>query len=610
MTPCAACPTADDPAIVCDSIRRNSPAQCRLVAAYPHHGEAVRRRSLSMPPDPASPHRAVPAGEPAGRPPATPRAGPPAVSVVVAARNYGAFLRDALASAMSQTARPVEVFYADDGSDDDSLEIARSVPGVTVLPGPHAGVCAARNRGAAAAAGEYLIHLDGDDILPEDFVARRLEALARDPGAAIVYGPAQTFGAKNNRWDVPDWDAPRLWTQNWINTSAMVRADDLWAAGGWREGIGTSWDWDLFLRMARGGARGIADRAGILLYRQHDGSVSARDREADGPGHAARMFRLTRTRAATVAIGCVLSDRILELLPAWCDAIRAAIDRHRAALAAERPYGDFGDCTPDPPNLHVVYTGDRGRLAEVRAGLDTLLPHVGASSMLVAPQGALPRDEAGRRHAVARLLAGHYNRLVGHGEDIVWTVEDDVIPPPNALHDLVAALLGGPEPIPAAAGWYRSRHNPDHLIAHDCPGDDPAGPKVPIRDDLAADRRVDLTGTGCLAIFRPLAPHAFGSHLGPAAAHDWAWCRALRDGGPGDRRPLLLASVGCRHHQTVERWVGPGDGHARPKVLPACRHRRGRWCCGEGVTVCDIGHGAGGIIEKEDCYVCKDAEPA
>ncbi|HEV3003069.1 MAG TPA: glycosyltransferase family A protein, partial [Pirellulales bacterium] len=97
--------------------------------------------------------------------PSAPLPACPSVSIIVAARNYGHFLRQCLRSCLKQTSRPLEVIYSDDASDDDSVAIARGIEGVTVVRAPRCeGVVAARNRGVAASRGEVFVHVDGDDV--------------------------------------------------------------------------------------------------------------------------------------------------------------------------------------------------------------------------------------------------------------------------------------------------------------------------------------------------------------------------------------------------------------------------------------------------------------
>lgn len=166
------------------------------------------------------------------------------VSIIIAARNNGRYLEEAIRTAMAQTVA-CEVIYADDASNDNSLLIARSWEerGLVILPGyVHRGVCAARNRGAAVARGDYLVFLDGDDRLPKDFVARHQLAMA--PGVPFVYGPARAFGDgphAQTLWAAPEWEHYDRWRCNTVNTSAMYARWAFDAAGGWSDRVPTMW---------------------------------------------------------------------------------------------------------------------------------------------------------------------------------------------------------------------------------------------------------------------------------------------------------------------------------------------------------------------------------
>jgi len=88
------------------------------------------------------------------------------ISVVIPAFNEEKYLPSLLASLQRQTFRDFEVIVADAGSHDATREIAARW-GARVVEGgtPAAG----RNRGAAAAAGEFIFFLDADVVLPDDF---------------------------------------------------------------------------------------------------------------------------------------------------------------------------------------------------------------------------------------------------------------------------------------------------------------------------------------------------------------------------------------------------------------------------------------------------------
>src|SRR5580704_8985688 len=89
----------------------------------------------------------------------------PFFSVVIPAFNRTDLLAKALASVFQQEFTNFEVIVVDDGSTDDQSRVVQKYKDrVTFLRQDNAGQGAARNRGAAAARGEYLAFLDSDDL--------------------------------------------------------------------------------------------------------------------------------------------------------------------------------------------------------------------------------------------------------------------------------------------------------------------------------------------------------------------------------------------------------------------------------------------------------------
>ncbi len=84
------------------------------------------------------------------------------VSVIIPCYNSGAFLEEAIGSAMAQTYSPVEIVVVDDGSTDHSPEIAQRLP-VRYIRQPNRGLAASRNLGLRESKGRYIVFLDADD---------------------------------------------------------------------------------------------------------------------------------------------------------------------------------------------------------------------------------------------------------------------------------------------------------------------------------------------------------------------------------------------------------------------------------------------------------------
>jgi hypothetical protein len=114
----------------------------------------------------------------------------PSVSVIVPGRNAAGTLEACLAALRAQAwpAGRHEIVYADDGSGDESREIAsRLADRVVVAAGPPS-AGATRNAGAGGASGDVLVFVDADVVAPPGTVAALARVLADDPGLAAVFG--------------------------------------------------------------------------------------------------------------------------------------------------------------------------------------------------------------------------------------------------------------------------------------------------------------------------------------------------------------------------------------------------------------------------------------
>lgn len=115
------------------------------------------------------------------------------VSTIIPVFNRATMLREAVASVLAQTWRPIEIIIVDDGSDDDSLaveeELVRDNPGIVrVLRQQNSGPGVARQYGLEAAKGEFIQFLDSDDLLLPQKFALQIAGLRADPEASIAYG--------------------------------------------------------------------------------------------------------------------------------------------------------------------------------------------------------------------------------------------------------------------------------------------------------------------------------------------------------------------------------------------------------------------------------------
>lgn len=129
----------------------------------------------------------------------------PDISVVIPAYNAGPFLAEALTSVLEQSLAPLEVIVVDDGSDDDTAEVARSFgPRVALETQPNRGNAVARNRGVQMSHGAFLAFLDADDVWcrPDKLELQRA-ALENDFSLDAVFGHMVQFHAESGAVSEP-----------------------------------------------------------------------------------------------------------------------------------------------------------------------------------------------------------------------------------------------------------------------------------------------------------------------------------------------------------------------------------------------------------------------
>lgn len=100
---------------------------------------------------------------------------PVLVSIIVPVYNASRFLNSCVDSLLAQTVTDFEIVLVDDGSKDNSPEIcdeyAQKHTNVIVVHKANGGVSSARNAGLDVARGKYVVYVDSDDEVAEDYLA-------------------------------------------------------------------------------------------------------------------------------------------------------------------------------------------------------------------------------------------------------------------------------------------------------------------------------------------------------------------------------------------------------------------------------------------------------
>ncbi len=171
------------------------------------------------------------------------------VSVLIPTYNAEKYLAETIQSVLSQTSPLLEVLVVDDGSSDRSADLASSYGSpVRCIRRPHMGLPATRNAAMAAACGEYLLHLDADDLLTANSIEMRMHALAADPSYDGVVGRFSCFlSPELDDEQCAQFKLPAGPQKGHMVGASIIRAETFARLGGLDEGLksGADLDWSI-----------------------------------------------------------------------------------------------------------------------------------------------------------------------------------------------------------------------------------------------------------------------------------------------------------------------------------------------------------------------------
>jgi glycosyltransferase involved in cell wall biosynthesis len=206
----------------------------------------------------------------------------PLITAIVPAFNAARFLPAAIESLRWQEYAPMEILVIDDGSTDDTAEVARSLgPDVRCVRQANAGPSAARNHGLRLARGEFTGFLDADDQWPREKVSIQMARLLAQPDLDAVLGRIQYVA-------LPGAELPGFAFEGEDHTMTHVhlgsglfhrRAFD--KVGYFDESTRFCEDVDWFFRAREESLRMVILRATTLCYRLHDQNMTLDRSSAD-----------------------------------------------------------------------------------------------------------------------------------------------------------------------------------------------------------------------------------------------------------------------------------------------------------------------------------------
>lgn len=268
------------------------------------------------------------------------------ITLVIAARDVERFLGATVQSVSDQShikwALIIVVDSARDGTTTIAQERAADDRRISVITGEFGGVSRARNRGLEAVETDFVLFLDGDDLLTPDALERYVAALIV-PAApvAVVAGHAKIdeegrpiAGEDGSARPMFPGAFPALLERNIIvngGTIAMHTASAR-AAGGYDPDLRMGEDWEFWVRLALLGPMTAVSGSPTLLYRQRQQSAMSRER---GPLLALQTGAIDKIFANPALKERVLARDLANHRRA------ASIDLHWTATRAALHRGDW-----------------------------------------------------------------------------------------------------------------------------------------------------------------------------------------------------------------------------------------------------------------------------
>ncbi|MHC4214239.1 MAG: glycosyltransferase, partial [Planctomycetota bacterium] len=204
------------------------------------------------------------------------------ISVIIPCYNQADYLPEAVKSIVKQSYKNWECIIVNDGSSDNTSDIAQqliaSYPEYSIqfIDKPHSGVSDARNIGIEAAAGQWILPLDSDDMFDPTYMQKAMDIIESEPQVDIVSTNLQKFGSEQGQWEPDEYSPKKIRYKNLLPYATVYRKQ-LWKKVGGYDGllsdIKQPEDWSFWINCSRHNpiVKRIPEQ--LLQYRVHEQSV-------------------------------------------------------------------------------------------------------------------------------------------------------------------------------------------------------------------------------------------------------------------------------------------------------------------------------------------------
>jgi glycosyltransferase involved in cell wall biosynthesis len=199
----------------------------------------------------------------------------PLISVIIPVYNGDRYLAEAIESVLAQNYHPIEIIVIDDGSTDNTRQVAESLKKyIHYIYQPNRGAAAARNTGLKIAAGDLIAFLDADDIWNVTKLKIQTNIFTENPVVEIVSGYLQTIYLKENTNEPPEFEHHGAPTMSAQLGASLFRKSVFERVGLFDEELQQAEDLDWFMRAEELRVSIEVHVETVIFYRRHDRNIT------------------------------------------------------------------------------------------------------------------------------------------------------------------------------------------------------------------------------------------------------------------------------------------------------------------------------------------------
>lgn len=200
------------------------------------------------------------------------------VSIIVPCFKQAEFLTECIDSVLKQSHRNWECIIVNDGSPDNTDEIAQEIlkldKRISYIRQENKGLAGARNAGVHKSKGEFILTLDADDMIFPNYLEYAVKVFSEKLEVMIVCGKTKFFGTINSIHEIDKLSYDDFLIDNQLHCSAVYRRSFFDRSGGYDTNAMSAFaDWDFWISGIRDEKEVHISKDPLFLYRRKEVSM-------------------------------------------------------------------------------------------------------------------------------------------------------------------------------------------------------------------------------------------------------------------------------------------------------------------------------------------------